>query len=338
MSFTLLSNIWFFLMALVWTVYIVQESFIIGGSILSFRFKNEKDYHDVNHLVGTHWDGIQVWLILAVAGLFASFPRAFGSVLSNLYIPFFLLLYAIIFRGVSIELVFKSENKRYQKIMKTIWSISSFVLFLVIGIYITNTFLGLPIENGTMNTTFFSFMVIFNKMGLYGGLLFISHSLVAGTCFLQMNAGTKFIEPIEKIGKVAAVVSSVILALLFMGFNIKNDMFNGGLYEQNPIFWALPVGAMLLMMLAALCMWLNKFSFTFILSSLSMALFIFTGYTMTFPYIIMSSISPENGMLISEGASGATTLTVMFYGTLIFLPIVIGYQVYKYIRFWGDKS
>jgi cytochrome bd ubiquinol oxidase subunit II len=335
MSFELLSNIWFYLMALVWSVYIVQESFVIGSGILAFKFKDDKAYRNLNHLVGTHWDGIQVWLILAVAGLFASFPRAFSLLLSNLYIPFFLLLYAIIFRGISIELIYKSENKTFQKIAKITWSISSFALFFIIGLYITNTFIGLPLENGTMNLEFFSFLALFNKFGMYGGLFFVSHSLVAGTCFLYMNTKNDFITPIQNIAKWFSVVSSFLLIFLFMGFNNKIDLFNDGLYEKYSILWALPFLSMVFMMLSSLLIWFKKYTLTFIFSSLSISLFIFTGYVSAFPYAVVATI-PENGLLIYDAAAGVSSLTIMFYSTLIFLPIVIGYQLYKYIRFWGD--
>lgn len=338
MEFEILANIWFYLMALIWSVYIAQESFIIGGGILASRFKNDEDYHKVNHIVGTHWDGIQVWIILAIAGMFASFPRAFTLVFSNLYIPVFLLLYAIVFRGASIELIYKTDNPKVKTFLKKSWQISSAVLFLIVGIYKLNLFMGLPIQDGSMNETFFSFMAIFNMVSIFGGILFISHALVAGTCFLKLNTSKVFIKPIEKIGKIASLASAFLMMVILMGLNHKEkyQIFTRGLYSTMPILWVLPIGAMILMLVGAAFIWLNKYGISFISCTIGMILFVFSGYSAMFPYIVVSSKGIQESMLITSGAAGSTTLYVMFISTLIFLPIVIGYQLYKYIRFWGD--
>ncbi len=97
-----LSNLWYYILALVWAVYVSQELFVTGSGMLSQFYKvNSKEFKLINESVGTHWDGIQVWVIVAIGGLFAVFYNAYALILETLYIPFFLLLIAIILRGLS---------------------------------------------------------------------------------------------------------------------------------------------------------------------------------------------------------------------------------------------
>jgi len=89
MSHELLASIWYFILALVWAIYVSQELFVTGVGMLSLKYRVEEDYFQkINESVATFWDGIQVWLIVAVGGLFATFPTAYGLTLQALYIPF----------------------------------------------------------------------------------------------------------------------------------------------------------------------------------------------------------------------------------------------------------
>ncbi|MDY0130761.1 MAG: cytochrome d ubiquinol oxidase subunit II, partial [Methanosarcina vacuolata] len=52
-----------------------------------------------------------------------------------------------------------------------------------------------------------------------------------------------------------------------------------------------------------------------------------------YPYMLKSSISPEYGINIFEAASSHMTLSVMLGGALVFVPIVIIYQLWAYTLF-----
>ena len=156
-----LINFWYFALALVWGIYIFQEAFISGGSFLAFFIKDDEVYEQLNRTIGTHWDGIQVWLILAVGGLFAAFPTAFGDLLSSLYIPMFLLMYVIIIRGLSIELIYKTDDLKMRNVLKKALAFASVGLVLVVGIYLQTQFVGTPV-----NDEFFSFLAIFKLQNL----------------------------------------------------------------------------------------------------------------------------------------------------------------------------
>lgn len=339
MTHLFLANLWHLLFAVIWAVYIFQESFVVGSSFLSMKYSDDsQSLKKINNAVGTHWDGIEVWLILAIAGQFAAFPKAFAINLSSLYVPVFLLFYAIILRGVTIELLYKFDEPKYFHIAARVWQISSLVLILIVGVYVTNFFVGLPLDaNMNANSTFFSFMGIFNFVGLLGGGFVVALSLVLGPIFMYYNVGEKEYKDCENIRKWSGVVVTVCVVGILMGLNNKYEAFSRGVYQEYSFLWALPIGTIVSCCIFSVSNWFDKKVLTFALGCVSTLLLMFSGFVSMMPYSVVSKIDINNSILIVDAAAGDTTLKIMLVGTVVFLPVVIGYQLYKYIKFWGVK-
>lgn len=331
MSQEVLANLWFGAITLVWSIYIIQEAFITGGSMLNIlNVKNSKNYRQINTVTGTHWDGIQVWVILAIGGAFAAFPIAFAFELSTLYIPFFLLLYALIFRGLAIELIYKTDNLKYRKILQYILAIASLLIILVVGVYTTNMFIGLP-----ENDSFFAFITIFNYVAVLSGLYFVCYALVQGFNFIKLNSkfNSDLVENLTKFVRWTSVVMTILLVMVLTGLNNNYNIFSDNLYQTYSLFWALPILSLLFSFLATITMFLKKYVIAFISNILAMICYVFAGYSASFPDIVIFK-NAEN-LAVIDAAAGIKTLQTITIAVLIFLPLVIGYQLFKYIKFWG---
>ncbi len=327
-----LSHLWYYILALVWAVYVSQEFFISGSAMMSQFYKvNSKEFKEINESVGTHWDGVQVWLIVAIGGLFAVFYNAYALIFEVLYIPVFLLLFMIIFRGLAIELIYKSEDPKWQKCLQRIWAVSSFGLILVVGVYLTNLFIGLPIENGKLTT---SFLTIFNLVGIIGGLLFVTSALTLGSIWIKIACNKTYLQAQKPFINFVAVANVFLLILLLIAFNHKTSGFSEGLFLDYKIIWALPIGCLLTAIIATILNLKANYKMAFVMYILTAILLIFTGFSMTFPYIVYSTVAVEQGLLIIDASAKEYTLTLITISAGIFVPIVIGYQTWKYIRFW----
>ncbi|MGL5021239.1 MAG: cytochrome d ubiquinol oxidase subunit II [Mycoplasmatales bacterium] len=323
MSNDFLVYFWYFALALVWVIYIFQESFISGGAFLSFFFKDEKTYSMLNKTIGTHWDGIQVWLILAIGGLFASFPIVFGDLLNAMYIPVFLLMYIIIIRGLSIELIYKTENKKIKKILKTTLMVVSVALMLVLGIFLETQFAGV-----TKNDNFFVFLSIFKLQNLLGGVALVGFMLANGYLFLGLNHGFIILKPVKKIARIGAFVST--FSFIFIVQILGNKLGN-----LESISLVIAIVLIILSMLHTFLVFKEKNVFAFITGFLVIASFIYMGFISLAPNAIL--YTDGSSMSLLDAAAGINTLNVMFYALFIFLPIVLLYQGYKYIKFWGKE-
>ena len=99
-----LNILWFVLIAVLYSGFFFLEGFDFGvGMLLPFVGKKDTERRAVINTIGPHWDGNEVWLIVAGGATFAAFPGWYATMFSGFYLGMFLLLVALIFRGVAFE-------------------------------------------------------------------------------------------------------------------------------------------------------------------------------------------------------------------------------------------
>ena len=79
---------------------------------------------------------------------------------------------------------------------------------------------------------------------------------------------------------------------------------------------------------------LNKPGSAFIFSGITVAAVIATASFSMFPFIMPSSTNLNSSLTVWDASSSHTTLTIMFWVTIVFLPIVMVYTswVYRVLR------
>src|ERR1035437_7800070 len=105
MSLEVLQVVWFGLIAILWIGYFFLEGFDFGvGMLLPWIGRGEVERRMAIKPIGPVWDGNEVWLLTAGGATFAPFPVWYATLFSGFYIALFLILAALIVRGVSFEL------------------------------------------------------------------------------------------------------------------------------------------------------------------------------------------------------------------------------------------
>jgi len=108
-----LNSLWFLLIAVLWMGYFFLEGFDFGvGILLPFVGRDDLDRRVAIRTIGPLWDGNEVWLIVAGGATSAAFPEWYATLFSGFYLPLFLILVALILRGVSFE--FRARDRRPQ--------------------------------------------------------------------------------------------------------------------------------------------------------------------------------------------------------------------------------
>src|SRR5918912_840118 len=94
---------WFVLIAILWIGYFVLEGFDFGvGMLLPVIGRTTGERTTLIRTIGPVWDGNEVWLLVAGGATFAAFPGWYSSLFSGFYLALFLVLVALILRGVAI--------------------------------------------------------------------------------------------------------------------------------------------------------------------------------------------------------------------------------------------
>ena len=121
-------------------MYVVMDGFDLGIGILFPFIRDRGDRDTMVNTVAPVWDGNETWLVLGGAALMAAFPLAYSVLLSALYIPLFLMLAGLIWRGVAFEFRFKHPTLRriwdgafcggstIRTLMADCWSLTSCVM------------------------------------------------------------------------------------------------------------------------------------------------------------------------------------------------------------------
>ena len=108
----MIAEIWFAVILLCLTMYVALDGYDLGIGIHLIFARNPKHKRYLLDIVATAWDGNESWLILLGVALWGGFPLAYGVMLPHLFLPMVLILFGLIVRGVSIELVSESDRPR----------------------------------------------------------------------------------------------------------------------------------------------------------------------------------------------------------------------------------
>jgi cytochrome d ubiquinol oxidase subunit II len=318
-----LNVLWFILVGVLFTGFFFLEGFDYGvGMLLPFIGKDDVERRIVINTIGPFWDGNEVWMITAGGALFAAFPHVYATMFSGFYMALFLMLVALILRGVAIEFRSKDGSSEWRSTWDWMIFIGSTLPALLWGVAVTNLIQGIPI-NGKMQYagTFFDLL---SPYTLVGGIAFLLVFLFHGALFLTLRVEGELIERSRK----AAVKIGLLAALVFLslvGLTYTNtDLFKSGL--ASSALW----GAVVVFVAGYVLLWLKRFGWAFAMSGLAIAFTTIAFFSGLFPRIMVSSLNPTWSLTIYNAASSAYTLKIMSFAALALVPIVLAYQGWTY--------
>lgn len=329
MDISIYQHIWFLIIGFLVTVYSILDGFDLGiASLMPALAKNEKEQKQVMDSIWPVWDGNEVWLITGGAALFAAFPFAYATVFSGFYLALMLVLFALIFRAVSMEFWYYLETRR--KFWAWAFTIGSVLPALLFGVALGNVIYGIPLDLN-MNFTG-NFFTLLRPFPLAIGLLGLSAILLQGCTW----AAYKIEGDIAKRAK--AFMNKLIIAntVLFILAIVLTIVLLPTIVSN--VFGLL--GA-LIYVIALSYVYVsnkdNKAFNAFIGSSISfVSLWIMAGAAL-YPNLVRSTIEAYN-LTIFNASSTQPTLNIMFIIALIGLPIAIAYTIYVYKVFKGKIS
>lgn len=290
--------------------------------LLPFIGRNDVERRIVINTIGPFWDGNEVWMITAGGALFAAFPHVYATMFSGFYMALFLMLVALILRGVAIEFRSKDESSKWRSTWDWMIFIGSTLPALLWGVAVTNLIQGIPINSKMQYAgTFFDLL---SPYTLVGGVAFLLVFLFHGALFLTLRVEGELIERSRK----AAVKIGLLAALVFLslvGLTYTNtDLFKSAL--ASSALW----GAVAVFVAGYVLLWLKRFGWAFAMSGLAIAFTTIAFFSGLFPRIMVSSINPAWSLTIHNAASSAYTLKIMSFAALALVPIVLAYQGWTY--------
>ncbi len=321
----MLNTVWFAIWGLLWAVYFMLDGFDFGAGILHpFVAKNDIERRMVINTLGPVWDGNEVWLITAGGVTFAAFPTTYAYMFSYLYTPLFFILFALILRGVSFEFRGKIESAGWAKMWDFVIFFFSFIPALLFGVAFGNIFEGLPMDaNGYHGTL----IKLLNPYGLLTGVLFVLLFLEHGALWLAIKATGEVSERSKAFANKNWPVLLIVAVLFLIYTKFATKLYDN--YFANPIWFIVPAIAVVsLLMIKVFAK--SSYVKAFYASCLTILGVVFTGIVGLYPNLIPSSIDAAYSLTAFNSSSSPYTLKLMFIVVVIFVPIVIAYQIWAY--------
>jgi len=325
----LLESIWFFLWGLLWAVFFMTDGFDLGvGTLLPFLGKTDADKRLMINSIGPLWDGNEVWLITAGGVTFAAFPTVYAFMFSSLYTPLLLILFALIIRGVSFEFRGKIESPAWKRLWDACIFIGSVVPSVLFGVAFANIFQGLPFDQ---NGYYGSLISLLNPYGILGGALFLMLFLVHGALWLAIRMpGQLQQRAASAAGRLRLVLG--VVAVTFLGATwVVTPLYEN--YLSMPLLFVVP-----LITVAALFgikgMLVKKdFLKAWISSAATIVGATFFCIIGLYPNLFPSNMDAAASLTAHNASASPLTLKIMLVVVLIFIPVVIAYQVWAYFMF-----
>jgi cytochrome bd ubiquinol oxidase subunit II len=151
-------ELWFGLVVLTLALYAVLDGWNIGAGIVSFVVaKTPAERRQVVEALTPLWSWHEVWLIAAGGTLFVAFPAVLGTTLAGFYLAVFVLLWSLIWRGLSLELGGHLDDPMWRSFWDCGFAVSSVLLAALLGTALGNLVRGVPLDaSGAFSLSFFT--------------------------------------------------------------------------------------------------------------------------------------------------------------------------------------
>ena len=313
-----LVDVWFVLIAVLWTGYLCLEGFDFGvGMLLPAVARDEHDRKVALGTIGPVWDGNEVWLLVAGGATFAAFPEWYASLFSGFYLAFLLLLVALILRGIALE--YRSKEPRWAPTLDKFLVGSSLTAALLVGVALSNIVHGVPLDADHEFTG--TLLTLLNPYALLGGVTTVLVFALHGAVFLALKTDGPVRERSAAVG-----VTAGLLAVPAGGAFLVWTLLDGG-----PLWAILPVGvAAVGLVLATALVARGREGWSFVATTVAIVAVAVTLFGSLYPDVLPSTIDPAYSLNVVNAASTPYTLTIMTWVAAIFTPIVLGYQAWTF--------
>lgn len=323
--------IWGVLIATAVFLYVILDGFDLGCGILFPFAPSDKCRSRMMNSIAPFWDGNETWLVLGGGGLFVAFPVAYAILMPAFYLPIILMLMGLIFRGVAFEFRFKAAEKD-----RKIWDVSfhagSLLAAFMQGVILGNFVQGVEVDGRSFAGGSLDWA---NGFAITTGIAMIFGYALLGATWLIMK--TEDETQIWARGVARYVLAFVALAMVIVSIAMPFvDERIADLWFSTPnIFYLLPVP--LLTTIAFIMLWRDirndKREIRPFLLSLSLFLLGYIGFGISlYPWIVPFEFT------LWQAAAVATSQSIVLIGTVILLPIILGYTAYCYYIFRGKSG
>jgi cytochrome bd ubiquinol oxidase subunit II len=319
--------------------------------------RSESERRELIHSIEPVWDGNQVWLLLGGGASVAAWPLLYATAFSAFYPAMFLLLIALIVRPVGFGFRNHLSSARWRAGWDWALVLGGAAAALLFGVAFGNLLCGVPFHFDALQRVLYDggFFNLLAPFALLCGLVSLSMLLLQGACYAALKAPGPLAARAARLGVLAAaaylvlfVLGGVWVLVGLRGYHIssivdplgpsdpllKQVQIGRGAWLDNFRRWPwmalAPLAALTGAVLSAALLRGRRAGAAFIASSCVQAGTILTAGFALFPFLLPSSLYPDESLTVWDASSSAHTLRIMLLAVVIFLPIVLLYTAWVF--------
>ncbi|MDF0489938.1 cytochrome d ubiquinol oxidase subunit II [Sphingomonas sp. H39-1-10] len=322
-----LTIVWAAIIASAIAAYVVLDGFDLGLGILFPLYPGKPDRDVIMNSVAPVWDGNETWLVLGGGGLFAAFPLAFAILMPAVYLPVYIMLLALIFRGVAFEFRWRSERRRG-------WWDASFICGSTIAAFFQGVTLGAVLQGVKVNGRMFGggpfdWCTAFSVLT---GLAVVVGYALLGATWLVMKTDGPLQDRARRMAWPLAVGTVFFIAAISLATPALEPSYHTRWLSMPNLVFTAPVPVAVAVVTGLLFRSLQVHRHEYRPFLLALALFGLTFFGLgisVFPYVVPARIT------IWEAAAPLMSQAFLLAGTAILLPMILAYTAYAYWVFRG---
>lgn len=340
-----MQTLWFILVAFMLIMYVLLDGFDLGAGIIHlFVARNESERRMVLRAIGPVWDGNEVWIIAAGGTLFFTFPILYASSFSGFYLPLIIVLWLLMWRGVSIELRSRVPSQLWAAFWDAMFFLGSILLALFYGAALANVIRGVPLDK---NGVFFEpLWTDFSPFSQQPGILDWYTILIGLLAVATVTAhGANYIArktegDLNARARKAARSMWPIIIVLAIGSSIATFVIQSQVFvsfHQRPWGVIFPLLALVGLIGMGYCNFKKQDLAAFFSSGAFIVGMLASSAFGVYPYVL-PAVDPANSLTIFNASAGLYGLTVGLVWWCIGIVLAIVYFIFSYRLFWGKVS
>jgi cytochrome d ubiquinol oxidase subunit II len=317
--------IWAAIIGIAVAMYVILDGFDLGIGML-FPFASERERDRMMASIAPFWDGNETWLVLGGVGLWVVFPVAYAVIMPAMYLPVIVMLLALVFRGVTFE--FRTVARTSKRHWNAAFTAGSALAALSQGVILGSLVQGIRVENRAFAGGLFDWATPF---ALFCGLGVATGYALLGATWLVMKTDGDLAERSRRQARMLLLAVLAFMAVVSLWTPLINEQIAARWFSRPNIelLWPVPVltGGIAL----ACWRWLQRgHDRRPFFAAVALFLLGYAGLVISwFPYLVPPSLT------IWDAAAAPASQMFMLVGTLVLLPLILGYTAFLYWVFRG---
>jgi cytochrome bd ubiquinol oxidase subunit II len=336
---------WYAVVSFMLITYVVLDGRNFGAGMLhGLVARTPEERRQVVAAIGPLWSWHEVWLVGFGGTLVAVFPRLMASAFAGYYLALFLILWALILRGIALEVGGHIDDRLWQGFWDFVFVFANVLLAILFGAAAGNVGRGVPLDaRGNFSMAFFTNFGVRGHVGLldwytvsvaiFAAVILAAH----GATYLTLKTeGPVHDRCATWAGRLWVAVVPLFLAISVESWVVRPEV--PGHAIRNPFCWMglIVVVAAAITLISGLRA--QREMRAFVGSNLLLVGLLATGGAAIFPVMLHSTLAPDHSLTAYGVAASPPSLLVASIWWPVAFALATAYFVFISRRYAGKVS